>query len=67
MVADIVTDIHFFNFAVFCQFCKDILVEQIKVLLQLLAAKVISREVVGVLVNVGEQQCLREDWLDMFP
>lgn len=63
VVACIVADVHFLNLPEFGEFHEYILVKQVKVLLQLLGVHAAPGLVCRVLVDVWEQQRLRELWL----
>jgi hypothetical protein len=48
-----------------CKFAIEIFVNGVKPLLQFLFRQFANGVVGGVVVNVGEQDCLRERWLDV--
>jgi hypothetical protein len=58
-VVVVVTDDNLFNLAVLAHLTPEILVEGVKVVLQLLGVHVALRVVCGVLVEVGEEDGLR--------
>ena len=67
VIANIIADMHFFNLAIFRQLDKEILVDVVKVLLDLGFCQRAVGVVRRVVVNVGDKDGLREIGLDVFP
>lgn len=67
MVANVIADVHFLNLAVFRQLNKEIFIDVVKVLLDLWFGKGAVGVVRGVVVDVGDEDGLREVGLDVFP
>jgi hypothetical protein len=67
MVANVIADMHFLDLAVFRQLNKEILIDVVKVLLDLWFGEGAVGVVGGVVVDVGDEDSLREVGLDVFP
>lgn len=67
MIANVITDMHFLDLAVFRQLDKKVLIDVVKVFLNLGFGKGAVGVVRGVVVDVWNEDCLGEVRLNVFP
>ena len=66
MISDIITYMHFLNFAIFRKLTVKVFVKGIKVLLDLLRIERVARIMNGILINVPTEDRLGVIWLNVF-
>lgn len=66
MISNIITDMHLLDFTVLGQFDKEILVDIVKVLLNLSLGQITTGIMGRVMVHVGDKDGLREIGFDVF-
>lgn len=67
MIANVITDMHFLDLAVFRQLDKKVLIDVVKVFLNLGFGEGAVGVVGGVVVDVWDEDCLGEVGLNVFP
>jgi hypothetical protein len=63
----VVTNNYLLNLTKLAHLAPKVLVERIKVILQLTRVHLVLRVIGGILVHVWKEDCLRVGWLDVFP
>jgi len=66
MISDVVADVHLFNLAIFRQLDKEIFINVVKIFLDLGLGQIAAGIMRGVMVDIGNEDGLREVGLDVF-
>lgn len=67
MIANVITNMHFLDLAVFCQLDEKVLIDVVKVFLNLGFGEGAVGVVGGVVIDVWDEDCLGEIGLNVFP